>query len=468
MRFFLSDFSLKSLWLGGTKKRSGSLIQARNPSNGPPFFKRSIDASSGSRRTESLGRFLEVNSEITNAIERVRSRARYLAVNDPSIKSGLENWVTECVGTGLRPAPIIEGSERARILENWDAWVNQCDFQGITNFPGLLTQIVSAVRRDGEALILLHESESGLQLEHLDSSRLDNAKTQTTGQGGIIVNGVEFSSNGKRIGYWLKPRLGNVFSLGGEESIRFPARSIIHCFEPQFAEQIRGLSALASAIIGANDLATLHDAQRRAALISSMIAAFISDPAGDTINLDGDNEGFESWEPGSVLKVGSSDVKFSNPQQNSEIGEFTAVHSRLVSAGIGVPSWLLDGDMRAVNYSSARSALLPFRRRLEQFREGILIPQVLSRVWDRWVGLEFTNSNLTTIPRANWIAPAWTQVDPEKATKSLIAQLNAGLIDRRTAITQLHGTRAEHIITELDSEPDIDSGENDGNLRLVG
>ena len=315
----------------------------------------------------------------------------------------------------------------------------------------------------------MHESEDGLQLEHIDAARLDVQKTTTTTNQAIIVNGVEFNHQGKRIAYWLKPRLDNVFSLGGEESIRFPARNVIHCFEPQFAEQIRGLSALASAILPANDLVTLHDAQRRAALISSMIAAFISDPAGDTINLDADAAGFETWEPGSVLKVGSSEVKFANPQQNAEIGEFTAVHSRLVAAGIGTPTWLVDGDMRNVNYSSARSALLPFRRRIEQFREGILIPQVLTRVWDRWIGLGLIYDNLTTMPRANWIAPAWTQVDPEKAVKSIIAQLEAGLIDRRTAITQLHGTRAEHIITELDNETIMpeDGNENRSHLRLL-
>ncbi len=447
--------------------REGANGNGAVPSLKNRFFKRSIDASSGARRTESLGRFLEPNSEIANAVERVRSRARYLAVNDPQIKSGLENWVAECVGTGLRPSPVVDESNRTRILENWDAWENQCDFQGLTNFSGLLSQIVTSTRRDGESLILMHESESGLQLEHLDSARLDLAKTMNT-RGGIIVNGIEFNNqSGQRIAYWLKPRLDNVFSLGGAESIRFPARIIIHCFEPQFAGQIRGLSALASAILPASDLQTLHDAQRRAALISSMIAAFISDPTADAINLDADSEGFESWEPGSVLRVGGSDVKFSNHQQNSEIGEFTSIHSRQVASGVGVPSWLLDGDMKAVNYSSARSALLPFRRRIEQFRSAILIPQVLTRIWNRWAGIEFAIDNLNTIPNANWIAPAWTQVDPEKATKSIIAQLEAGLIDRRTAITQLFGTRAEQIIAELDNASIEDNESNGQILRLI-
>ncbi|MYA41312.1 MAG: phage portal protein [Gemmatimonadetes bacterium] len=450
------------------EKKGGVRHQPR-----PHFIQRSIDGNSLTDRTQNLGRFLEINSEIITALERVRSRARFLYVNDPLVSNAVDTWVSEAIGTGLRPSPVID--QPRQILDAWEMWSDACDFDRITNFEGLQSDIALALKRDGEALILLHETEEGLKLQHLDAARLDSQKTSSqyySQNQNIVISGIEFNPEGQRVGYWLRTHLDNdvynYTNLGSPDSVRIPARRIIHIIDRRFPGQIRGLSPLASVILSANDLQMLMDASRQAAIMSSFIAGFISDPNGTAESFDLAGQDRAEWTPGSLLDLGSSQIQFANPQQNASIHRFTNIHLRQLASGLQMPAWLVDGDLSEINYSSARAGLIPFRRKLEAWRETKLKPQFLNPVWSRWSAMEFVQGNYAgMLPKAGWIAPAWEQVDPLKATASIIAQLEAGLIDQETAVRQIHGHRASHILQNLDSGMESGSRSTLQHLTLI-
>lgn len=439
-----------------------------------PISKRSIDGNSLTARTQNLGRFLEINSEIITALERVRSRARFLYVNDPLVSNALDTWTSEAIGTGLRPSPMID--QPRQILDVWEMWSDGCDLDQITNFEGLQSDIALALKRDGEALIMLHETDTGLQLQHLDSARLDSQKTSSqyySQNQNIIISGIEFNPDGQRVAYWLRTHLDNdvynYTNLGSPDSVRIPASRIIHIIDRRFPGQIRGISPLACVILPANDLQILLEASRQAAIMSSLVAGIISDPNGTAEAFDLSKLDNFKLIPGSLLDIGSSQITFSNPQQNASIHEFANLHLSQLASGLQMPFWLVHGGaLSDQNYSSARAGLIPFRRKLEAWRETTLKPQFLNPVWSRWSAMEFIQGNANTmLPKAGWIAPAWEQVDPLKATASIIAQLEAGLIDQETAVRQIHGHRASHILQNLDSGMESGSRSTLQHLTLI-
>ena len=94
-------------------------------------------------------------------------------------------------------------------------------------------------------------------------------------------------------------------------------------------------------------------------------------------------------EPGTLKVLPSGfDVKFSTPQQSQAGMDLAKASLQSIAAGIGVPCHLVGGSLADANYSSLRTTLVDFRRRVETFIWHCMVPQVLDPIWRRWVALE--------------------------------------------------------------------------------
>jgi capsid protein len=135
-----------------------------------------------------------------------------------------------------------------------------------------------------------------------------------------------------------------------------------------------------------------------------------------------------------------TDIKFSSPDQANEIQAFLRLNLQALAAGIGVPKFLLSGDLTGANYSSLRAGLLPFRQRCEQIQYHVLVPQFLDPVWMRvqgYAALGTGEGSLDGLDRVEWIMPRQLQVDPQKDTEALVAQIDNRLTSRRRAVAEL-------------------------------
>ena len=406
-----------------------------------------------------IGLFHEANGEILAATSRTASRVNYLYVNNGTVGNAVDTHRAETIGTGAVPS-TLNPNDQTRIANAWREWSEEtADFDERTTFEGLQSQVCRSLFLNGEGLIVIHQDESGLRLQHIDSNRLDLQKTGLT-DGGYIVGGVEFSNSGERIAYWINPHAdATPYSFGWKPSVRFPARDVIHCINTMFPQQIRGLSPLARAVLPASEINALMDAMRQSAMMSSMIAGFVRNPIGGK-PLQIDNLG--DWIPGSLLDIGSSEVDFSNPQANQSMDRFTQEHMKiLANALMGQPLWMVTGDLSEVNYSSCRASLIVYRRKIEQWRSEIFAPQFLARVWRRWSSAEYLADNLPQRARVSWVWPAFELIDPQKGVKALVDQLANNLTDIETARLELHGPRASQVGERLAGNRQI---ENDGNV----
>ena len=418
--------------------------------------RRMIDAAAGGRRGGGFGTFGPINPEVAAGATLTRSRARYLAANNPFLANGVDNWSAALVGAGIRPTPRAEdaGSRRAA-SRAFETWADDADAAGRTDFWGLQRDIARHLIVDGEALVIIHDDGDGLRLQTVAPEQLDEAKTAELGGGRLIVSGVEFDAQGRRVAYWILPSRPHATFTDYAPSIRFDAADVLHIMRPLGAGQVRGLSWLAPAVLSANELDQLMDALLVGAKTSAMFAGFLTDlNATGGLPFDGDQTGGildTGLEPGTlkVLPAGI-DVKFSAPDAAKDSPAFLRMNLQALAAALGLPEHLLSGDLTNANYSSLRAGLLPFRARVEQTQYGTLVPQFLRPVWRRWIVSEVLSGRLDLTPdmAAEWIMPRPMQVDPQKDLAAVKEALALGLTSRTKAINEM-GWNADDLDEEI-------------------
>lgn len=405
----------------------------------PANATRSLDAATGSRRAPS--HFGRINPEVGAAGETVAQRARYLVRNNAYLNNALGNAVGSIIGTGMRPVPAgLTGDERAPIVAAFDTWARSADAAGLLDFWGLQALAVDHALVDGEALALLHRDPDGLRVQLLEPSQLDRSKSGDLSNGNTIVQGVEVDPRGRRVAFWIIPENPNGAWTSWAASERVLAENVIHMFKPVAAGQVRGLSALAPAVMPANELDQLMDAALVQTKVHALLSAFLvnqndlesSGPLGDDQDL--------SLEPGVVRTLPSGwDVKFLSPEGSKDFPQTARLYLQQLSAALGMPEHLVSGDLTQANYSSLRAGLLPWRQKVEQFQYHILVPQFLARVWREWLLLEVLAGRLDAPAEtsAEWIAPKVPQVDPVKDLEAVEKALRMGLTSRSQAVAEM-------------------------------
>lgn len=395
-----------------------------------PQRTRRFDAAAGGRRGFGTGTFGPINAE-TGAAPLVRMRARYLAANNQWLANAVGNWTAALVGTGIRPTSATPDA-----VATWDDWNPMADADGRTDFDGLQAVIARALVVDGESFVHLMHGDDGLTVRVLPAEQVDESLTRERGDGRHIVQGVEFDGEGRRLAYHVLPQRPDQFASYAPP-VRVDAADMLHVMRPLAAGQVRGVSWLAPIVLPASELDKLTDALLMGASVAAMHAGFLVDQNGTASGslYDGPQAGsiLESGiEPGTLKVLPSGvDVKFNTPQAAQQTSELVKHSLRGLAAGLGLPSHMLDGDLTGANYSSLRAGLLPFRQRVEQVQYGVLVPQLLAPLWRRLMALDGDPA-----ARAEWIMPAWQQVDPQKAVEADLAEISAGLKSRRQAVAE--------------------------------
>ncbi|GLK67042.1 phage portal protein [Hansschlegelia plantiphila] len=404
-----------------------------------PGSVRRFDGATGGRRAGGIGSFGSINPEIGGAAATVRGRARYLARNNSWLANGVANWTAALVGSGIRPT-----SPSPDAVATFDRWSLDADADGRSDFFGLQAAIARHLVEDGEAFVHLRaDDDGGFRVRVLPPEQVDETLTRDLGDGRAIVQGVEFDAAGRRVAYYVTPQNPTQQFMTYAAPVRVDAADVLHIFAPLAAGQVRGISWLAPVILPASELDQLTDALLVGAKVAAMHAAFLVDlnVAGEPFDGDLTNV---SLEPGTVRRLPNGfDMKFNTPPQTQQTAEFVKHSLRGLAAGLGLPSHMLDGDLSGANYSSLRAGLIPFRQRVEQIQYHVLAPQLLRPVWDR-VQLLFGDHDA----RAEWLPPAWQQVDPQKALEADTAEITAGLASRRQKVAE-RGWSVEELDAEI-------------------
>jgi lambda family phage portal protein len=400
---------------------------------------RSFEAAAGGRRWEGGGWLTNVNQSLAAGQHSIRARAQHASLNNPHAARAASAWTANVVGIGIRP----QSAAGATVDDVFAAWSAEADAAGRTDFYGQQAAVVRSVFVAGEAFIRFRtrRPEDGLavplQMEILDPQQIDAAFHRDLGAGGRIISGVEFDAIGRRVAYHVARHApGDPLGSTALEPSRVPAEDILHIFESLVPGQVRGISRFAPVLLRLRDLDELQDAVLMRAKVEAMFGAFLQDADGTTFEGTQDGSILTSGlEPGTIkiLPPGAS-VTFSDPKNGgSNFEAFTSSQLHAIAAGLGLTYEQVSGDMSRVNYSSARVALIEFRRIVEAFRAHTLSPQFLAPTWRRVLTVaELAGAVPVGVDQGvRWIAPAWEWVDPLKDVEADARAVEAGFKSKR-------------------------------------
>lgn len=407
----------------------------------PENYKRHLEAAYGGRRGASGPRhFGSHGPETLAAGPTIRSRARHAYANNGYIRNAVNAIVAEAVGAGIEASSAHPDRTLAAEIDKlfFDA---ELDAEGRTDFRGMTAAAVLAELVDGEAFFVAEARDGETVWRQIPSEFVDESDTRELSDG-YVVAGIEFSSNGTRRAYHIRPQRPTDLYPVTAESIRVPAEDVLHIYRQLGPGQVRGISQLAPILLTVNELDQALDAMLVGLKTSAMFAGFVTDQT----NMGGVGEAFPdgvadiSLEPGVVRVLpGGTDIKFSTPEQAKESISFAKLTLGQIAAGLGVPTWVVDGDLSQANYSSLRAALLPFRAKTEQYVYHTIAPQFLNPVFhrhvtDAWLAGRLDLPELAPALKAEWLPPRPMQVDPAKDMAAAKEALAMGLTSRKQAV----------------------------------
>jgi lambda family phage portal protein len=409
----------------------------------------------------------------------LRTRARALVQNVPYISRGLESLVANTIGTGIAPRSLSTNATAVDKL--WNEWAKVCDADGRLDLYGLQANAYRAMEQDGEVLIRLRarRPEDGLpvplQLQVLEIDWLDSAKMGSNG-GNTIMNGIEYDALGKIVYYWLwDQHPGELTSAKRFKAASYPvpADRVIHLYAPQRPGQGRGFTRLAPVIARVRDVQLYEDAELQRKNLETRLSVLAS---GDISNMSMSESEAQSTvratgELGTLASGGITQVPTGvnltvvEPKAAGGYVEYVKYQLHLIAAGMGVTYEMLTGDVREVNFSSARVSMLEFRRNAEQMQWLTLIPRLCEPIWRAFVDAASMAGKMRPSDYGvDWSTPKWDYVNPEQDVKADLAEVSGGLSTISEKLRR-RGYKPELVFAELKS--DFDRLRADGTLDIM-
>ena len=227
-------------------------------------------------RTSRLG----ASSVVQSAGPGLVSKSRDTIRKNPLAANAVERYVTNVVGTGIKPQPLHPDPNRRReIKEAWKRFVDEADAHGCTNFYGLQAMAVRGQFEGGDAFgrLRARRAADGLhvpfQVELLESDMLPYDKSHRLSETNLIRSGIEFDGIGRRVAYhFWREHPHEMVTRGGNQIVRVPADTVVHVFKPLRIGQVRGVPNLSTTLLLLYELDQWFDA----AVVRQKIAAMFS------------------------------------------------------------------------------------------------------------------------------------------------------------------------------------------------
>lgn len=400
----------------------------------------------------------------------LRSRARDACRNNPIARAAVERMVADMIGGGVSPKPTLaDEAQRLDLINLWESWSDVCDFDGGTDFYGLQTLIARSWLESGEVFVQLVPTRGAipLQLRVLESDFVP-LKSQRLGNGGRIVDGIEFDAEGRRVAVWVHPRHPADGTWDGtNDPRRVPAEQILHLFEATRPGQIRGVPFLASVLTRIKNLDDFDDAQLERQKLANLIVGFITNPPPEpsiaAIGPDGNELDPAAELP--PLKFRPGTFQELMPGQAMEFAEpfgtsagyldFVRQQLTVICAALGVPYPLVTGDYSQTNDRVVRVAINEYKRRCLQLIGNVLVPRVLRPVRLAWVQAAQVAGLLPADPRqtaalaaTRWTPHAWAYIHPVQDVQADALRVRSGFASRSEVLLE-RGYDAELMDREI-------------------
>jgi len=418
----------------------------------------------------------------------IAARARDLTRNSGVASGAMRKARAQTIGPGLalraKPDAITLGVDPQEALmfgrqieRAWRGWAHgphhQCDIRRVRNFGQILRSLWSERFTTGENIAVIRwQPDRGTAfatcLQEIDPDRLSNPQDRPDTED--LTQGIELADSGEPIAYHFRDshRYDYRWSTKRWHWTRIPRldetgrRVVIHGFDVERAEQVRGVSPFAPILIGFRDLQRFTEAEIGAAIINATFAAFVKagfDPiaVSDALGLDGGGlaDMGSSWQDIRTSIYGSDGISISDnriamlapgdevevnntTRQVGAFADFKKAFLQDFAAALGIPYMVLSEDWEGVSYSAARAALAETWRIVTEDR-ATFIADTVSPVFAEviteafWRGLLVEpkgwpsfDADPTSYLQADWTGPGRGYVDPLKEAQANLLLMRTG------------------------------------------
>lgn len=407
---------------------------------------RNYDAASRGRRAESWkATGADANAELTAVLATLRNRSREQVRNNVYARRSVQAIANNVVGTGIVPTP--EGLTRAaekRVMALWKLWANKkrCDHDGLLNFYGIQRLVMRTVVESGECLIIKRRSNDTLlplKLQVLEPDHIDTHKfVAKTEDGGQIIHGIQYNSDGKRMGYWIFKNHPGSHKLGSLTSDFVKDEDVAHIYFVERPGQVRGVPWMAASMIRMKDFDEYEDAELVRQKIAACFTVFVQDANPEAFTSNGDADIASRVEPGIIemLPPGKT-VSFAQPPVTNGYESYSRKILQGIAVGNGITYETMTGDLSNVNFSSGRMGWLEFQRNIQDWQTNMLIPQLCDTVWSWFVEFGEVVGKTKKDMDVSWTPPRREMIDPVKETQAMALQVKNGFISYSEAVRQL-------------------------------
>lgn len=380
----------------------------------------------------------------------LRARARNLERNSLTTGAILTALTNNIIGAGLNMQSQSDNEVfNNRIEELWNDWVKpeNCDYSQQQSLDDMLDMVVQRMFVDGGIIAtypLDMEREIPLTIQLREVDDLATDVTPATGNGNLILSGVEITQEGKPIAYWLHHVAPDGFESG--EPDRFLAKDVDFLWRKNRPSQYRELTEMSRSIVPTCDLSDYTNAVAFQQKVAACTAVFIETEnqmgnVGRAVNVTDGNESkrVENISAGTIkhLKPGETAKAIIPNGQAAEASTYTATQQRAIAADIGLSLESTSRNVERVNYSSARQNLLADQVTYRKMRKFVIV-HFLNPLFKRFVQtcylaglLEGTGVDISDKQyfKAVWLASDIGWIDPKKEAEANSIKLSNGGTD---------------------------------------
>lgn len=426
---------------------------------------------------------LSVDKQLRTDLLKLRTRARDLARNNPYIRQYLALLTANVIGPkGIKMQAQVSNNNgnlskliNDKIEAAWGEWGKTASACGRFSMTHLMQQAVRTLATDGEVFIRkvrgAQFGKYGFALQLVDADQVDHEYNQPAGdKTNEIRLGVEVSEWGRPVAFYLWDRHQSDANMSARKRIRVPAEDMLHLYDPDRANQTRGVTWFNSVMV------TLHmfDGYAEAELIAARTAASktgwfkYTDAGTAEMASEIPNEPIQmDAAPGSIemLPPGLDFVPWDSSHPTTAYQTYQQTMLRQVASGLRVSYNAMANDLTGVNYSSLRSGLL-IERDMWRTLQQLIIERLYQPIYEAWLasalltgGLVLDSRDPTRFLSVKWTPRGWDWVDPLKDINASILAIQNGL-SSRTAVLAETGDDFEETLSNLAKEQQLiaDSG----------
>lgn len=362
------------------------------------------------------------------------ARARDFAQNSPLAKSFLRSLAVNVVGSGqLRPRILVEdrrgrrnheaASELERSFAKW-CRKGSATVSGTLSYRALLAAACNSLAVDGDIFLRQHirpGTQEPYLLEPIDNLMMPYSWSSDGPE--RVRSSIVVDDRRAPVAYLVNVsgRTTQLSRAGGRDVVRLPAEEVLHCFEPEYPTDVRGVSWFACSLFDAKMLEGLREAELVASRwTASKFVFFESEIGAAPYKLTGDSGDTYSGQT-EALPPGVRANLLSPEFPNANISEFERRILKGATAGWGGSYHNVANDYGEQNYSGLRQAELNIRR-IHEGRQALLVEDICDPVVWNWLAATWGVGPEDGI-RVTHQLPTWPWVDPSKEANARATEL---------------------------------------------